>query len=102
MGRAERRKCKCCRKSFRLDPRSHVHQYITARRRVAERRGDRAIRGVGEGSLRSVQGTRCGKCCSHLASRSSSMTWLWCSGVGAPNRNRARCARVVIDGSFTT
>jgi hypothetical protein len=36
MGRAERRKCKCCRKLFRLDPRTAITS-ITVRRRVAER-----------------------------------------------------------------
>jgi hypothetical protein len=27
MGRAEGRKCKCCRKLFRPDPRNRYHQY---------------------------------------------------------------------------
>ena len=27
MGRGERRKCKCCRKLFRPDPRNRRHQY---------------------------------------------------------------------------
>ena len=27
MGRGERRKCKCCRKLFRPDPRNRHHQY---------------------------------------------------------------------------
>ena len=36
MGRGDRRKCKCCRKLFRPDPRNRRHS-VTARPRSAER-----------------------------------------------------------------
>jgi hypothetical protein len=36
MGCGERRKCKCCRKLFRPDPRNRHHQYYCSRR-LAER-----------------------------------------------------------------